>query len=63
MQVRFVSWDFRIPPSAEELATAIRSFDAGPVYAVALDVGTDDHILVLADQPLTTQLARRYWMQ
>jgi hypothetical protein len=59
--IKFVSWDFRSPPTAEELARAIGSFAGGPVYAVSIDVGTDDYILALSDQTISTAKAVLAW--
>jgi hypothetical protein len=63
MDVLFVSWDFRAPPTAQQLADAIVSFGTGPIYVAPVDAGTDDHILALADEPITCDLARRLWLQ
>lgn len=59
--IKFVSWDFKTPPTAEGLAEAIRSFAGGPVYATSIDVGTDDFILVLSDQPVSAVEAELAW--
>lgn len=61
MNIRFVTWDFRTPPTAECLAAEIGSFASGPIYAVAVDAGTDDYILALADAPITTEQAYERW--
>jgi hypothetical protein len=61
MNIRFVVWDFRTPPTADELAEAIHSFGGGPIYGIAVDAGTDDYILALANEPVSAEQARRRW--
>jgi hypothetical protein len=61
MTTRFISWDFRTPPTAEHLADEIASFGPVPIYAVPLDNGTDDYVLVLSDQPITPEQALERW--
>jgi hypothetical protein len=63
VKVHFVSWDFRSPPGSDLIVSAIRSFTGGPIYAISVDVGTDDYIIALTDQPISSAQARRYWEQ
>lgn len=61
MNIRFVVWDFRTPPRSSTVVDAIRSFAGGPIYATSVDAGTDDYIIALSDEPLSTEQARRCW--
>lgn len=62
MTIRFVSWDFRTPPTAEHLAAEITAVGARPVYAAPVDAGTDDYILALSDESITPQQAYERWV-
>ncbi len=61
MNIRFVVWDWRGGLTVEEFVKAINEFHGGPVYAAAVDAGTDDYILALSDEPITAEVARRRW--
>ncbi len=61
MVVLFVSWDFREGIAADTMAAAISRFEGGPVFAVAVETGTDDYTLALSDAKLDAAEARRRW--
>lgn len=62
MSIRFMVWDFREAPTAERFAEEIRAFGGGPVYAAAVDAGTDDYILALSGQPITPSEGLAAWL-
>jgi hypothetical protein len=62
MQIRFISWDFRTPPTADRLAEEIAGFTGGPIYATAIDDGSDDYILVLSDARIQAKEALVHWV-
>ena len=60
MVIKFLSWDWRGGLNVDEFVKTINGFSGGPVYATAVDAGTDDYILALSDEPISAEAARRH---
>lgn len=61
MTIEFLSWNWRGGLNDGRLVAAIARFTGGPVYAHAVDSGTDDYVVALADTPVTQVQAQQAW--
>lgn len=52
-----LSWDWREQPDPARLARALTVVSGGTVHLAQVDVGTDDYVIVLSDEPLTAEQA------
>jgi hypothetical protein len=59
--ITFLSWDWREGISGERMAKAIAEFAGGPVYAAAVDTGTEDYVVALSTTQISPDQARELW--
>jgi hypothetical protein len=62
-RVRFLSWDFREGVSDALLARTINEFEGGPVFATAVDTGSDSYMVALSAERMSSEQAYRRWLE